>query len=502
MRLRPLITFAACAGLLVSPLAATAFSMREIRLPADAIAPGAKVHPVDVIGDARKEFVVVQRGDAYIYALGEKGFERRQQFPIPTSKVQAGKTYYNFVRMGEGERRNLMLLAPEGVYYFPTDGNTIAAAPQQLFRKNLIQGQEGGQSIQHLEFALDLNNDGLDDLLIPEQNGFSIYRQDPGQKFTPVELPRNPYKVTKDFSFVQALPEDAVRIPSISGAISQRRGVSDLLLFDANGDKLVDLIYTSVQAGANSKQIERYEVFLQHKSMTFGSAPAQIMDIPYEGNADMTFRDLNRDARLDAISIRSNYDLVNPKTLVKIYMSTGRTQQLFTRETDRFVTKDPIGLVRIADFNNDSMIDFAMTFFSYQFGSAEDIVDLALANKVKFKLQFFLGQGPRGFDRQPSFEKELVLNMKTETYRGYPPVLIVDDMNGDGIMDLIARSDENKVAVFPSEGKLAYARSPAATYEIPADSHIEVEDVNADGLADMLVSSLMKQSVVIYISEK
>lgn len=497
----PVVICFACAVVCLAAAAAHAkFATQEYELGSDAIPAGAKVHPVNVMGDARKEFVVVNQGEAAIYGFGPKGIELKQKFPIPTSKVKDAKTYYGFARLARGAPYSIVLLAPEGAYYFPLEGERVSATPQLLFKKSLIQGQRTGQTVDYLEFALDMDGDGLDELLVPEENSFSIYRQvSPGQ-FEAMELPRNPYKDKKLFQFQQALPDDPVRIPSISGLLSRRRGVSDLLLFDANGDKLVDLIYTSILPGPNSQQLERYEVFLQRKGGVFASEPSQVMDIPYEGNVDMTFRDLNKDGFLDVLAIRSNYDLVNPRTVVKIYMSNGKPQQLFSKETDRFITKDPIGLVRIGDFNGDSWIDFATTFFSYQFGSADDIVDLALASKVKFKLQFFLGQKDKGFDRQPAFEKELVLNMKSENYRGYPPVLIVDDMNGDHVMDMIARPNEDIVDIYPSEGKLSYPKNPAEEYSVPPDAVLDVEDINGDGLADLLVSSASKRMLKIYIS--
>ena len=68
-----------------------------------------------------------------------------------------------------------------------------------------------------------------------------------------------------------------------------------LRAYDANGDGLIDLIYSSTAPGPSSKQVERYEVFLQHKGMTFGQKPSQTIEVPYEYNADKTFRDLNPD---------------------------------------------------------------------------------------------------------------------------------------------------------------------------------------------------------------
>jgi hypothetical protein len=224
------------------------------------------------------------------------------------------------------------------------------------------------------------------------------------------------------------------------------------------------------------------------------------MEIPYEADASKTFRDINHDGKLDVIIVKSNLDVVNPRTVVKFYIAGGKQPQLFTQESDRFVTKDPIGLVRIADFNGDGLPDFAMTNFKYQFGSAEDIAKLALDNKLRFTLQFYLNQSGHGFNKQADFEKDLTLNTSVQSFHGFSPLLLVDDMNGDRVMDLILRGDDGTISVYPSQNGLAYGKSSSAEISAPPDNHIDVEDINGDGLADLIVSSQQKKSLTVYIS--
>src|SRR5690606_3715224 len=116
--------------------------------------------------------------------------------------------------------------------------------------------------------------------------------------------------------------------------------------------------------GPTSTQVERYDVFLQQDGLKFDSRPSQSFAVPYDSQADVTFRDINQDGYLDAILVRSNLDVVNPRTVIKFYIGNkSGDYQIFTRETDRFVTKDPEGLVQLSDFNNDGVTDLATTFF-------------------------------------------------------------------------------------------------------------------------------------------
>lgn len=498
--LRLLLVLSALLLILSAAQPAAAFKFLTMEVPKEFSSSGARIHPVDLIGNEGKELLVVQGSTATLLTPDGSKFKEHQKLLIPVPTKANGKTYYAFARLGDGTRHSLVLLMPEGIFYFPTEKDLISDTPVPLIKKEMIQGQGSGQQVQHFEFAIDLNGDKLDDFLVPEQNSFTIYRQTEPKQFSPVSLPRNPYEVESSFAFHRELPDDPVRTASISGNISTRRGVTDLLLYDANSDGLQDLVYSSTRPGPNSRQVERYEVFLQRKGFSFDQKPAQVLEVPFETGADVTFRDVNRDGRLDTIMVKSNFDIVNPRTIIKFYVAGKDSYQLFTRETDRFVTKDPIGLVRVADFNNDGATDFATTFFSYQFGSAEDVVDFALGNKLRFKLQFYLGRAAAGFNRSPDFEKELSIAMKPDSYKGYLPVMITEDLNGDKTMDLVVRREEGLLEVYPSKDGLAFERNPAGEIETPDDAVITFEDMDADGLQDIIISSPLKESCSIHIS--
>lgn len=466
-------------------------------LPKDAVAADTVIHPVNVLGDARKEMVLVTRERVRIWGYDGGKVQLLQDLALPAPQKAGGKTYYTFARIDETPYVRLVLAMPDGLYFVPGENNQLSAAPVRLVSRQLIQGETAGKPIQHFSFALDLNNDGFDEFLLPEQNGFSIFRLTGEGQLAQVPLPRNPYKRTDIFDLHRHLGDDPSRMGSISGSITKRRGVENLLIFDANGDKLQDLIYATTVAGPESKQNEKYEVFVQRRDLTFETKPSQVMEVPYEMNSDVTFRDLNNDKRLDALVVRSNFDLLNPRTIVKIYIAKSQNQ-VFTRETDRFITKDPIGIVRVADFNADGMSDFAMTFFSYQFGSTEDMVSIILENKLNFKLQFYLGKGERGFNRQPEAEKELSVTMRTESYGGYPPIYLSDDINGDKFMDLLVRSSEDVLAFYPSDGALAFPRDAAFRVDVPSDAAVDFADVDGDGVKDVIVSSPVKQHLTVH----
>lgn len=478
------------AVLLAAVPSARAADVRLARFALDAsVAKNTTIHPVNLLGGPELELALVDpRGQLSIYGQTPQGFVLLQQLQLPVPADARQHVYYGFARLESPDRYSLVILAPTSVNFYPVQNNLLAPEPQPLFQSELVTEVSPGPTHRPFDMALDLDGDGLDELLLPSDTGFSISRRNADGSFSKIKLPRTPFSVESTFTFGRDIPQDAVKPPFAMASLEKKRGTSDLLFFDADGDGKLDLIYSSTATGAASSQVERYDVFLQRDDLTFDSKPSQSFAVPYDSQADVTFRDINQDGKLDAILVRSNLDMVNPRTVIKFFVGDGSPYQVFTNETDRFVTKDPVGLVQLNDFNGDGVTDFAMTYFSYQFGSMEDIVDLAFANKLQFRLQFFLGRAKTGFPRKPDSEQHVTLNTKLENFRGNPPVMLVKDMNGDGMMDLVVRNSPTELQIFMSRGNFALNSTPTASFPVPENASLAFVDVNGDGLNDIIVS--------------
>jgi hypothetical protein len=473
-------------------------SFRPVSVPVSNISPQDTVHPIDLWGDSKHELVVARaKGELEIYGWEGNSLALQQTLRIPLQKENV--TYFSFAHLSRHEKAFPVVLLSDGLYFYPRQGERFADTPQRLLERTPLSVQGEGPPLQYFDLSYDLDRDGVDEILLPEQEGFSIFHAEEEFSFRRISIPRNPFKRTKSFQFRQQLPDDPVRVSVISGSIMYRRGVDDLVFLDANGDGLEDIVYTSILPGRKSQDVERYEIFFQKKGLTFNTTPDQVVEIPYNERAYVTFRDFNKDGRAEAFVVTSNYDIVAPRTVVRILGgSTSRTTD--SKERLKFTTKDPIGLVKLGDFNADGLEDFACTFFSYQFASAEDIASLVAANRVKFRLQFYLGNKQKLFGKQPDYEYELNLSLKPESYGAYLPFYLVDDMNGDKIADLIARADETRVAIYLSQGKLSYPRQPSFAFNVPTDAMLAFDDLNGDGKTDILITSILKPGITVYLA--
>ena len=73
-------------------------------------------------------------------------------------------------------------------------------------------------------------------------------------------------------------------------------------------------------------------------------------------------------------------------------------------------------------------------------------------------------------------------------------------MNGDKITDLLVRTDDDKLVVYPSTGNLSFEDKPSDEVTVPDDGMVSFEDINGDGLIDMIVASGPQQQVTVFLS--
>jgi hypothetical protein len=66
-------------------------------------------------------------------------------------------------------------------------------------------------------------------------------------------------------------------------------------------------------------------------------------------------------------------------------------------------------------------------------------------------------------------------------------IFIEGDFNGDGRPDLLVRRSDTQWNIFPSttDGRW-FAPQPVLTFEAPARGYVEINDLNGDGLADII----------------
>jgi hypothetical protein len=107
------------------------------------------------------------------------------------------------------------------------------------------------------------------------------------------------------------------------------------------------------------------------------------------------------------------------------------------------------------------------------------------------------------FSRSPDASVPVTGILPSEVLAGWP-FLVQGDFNGDGRLDLLVRRSDTQWNIFCSTTDPArrdwFASQPAMTFDVPPHGYIEIQDLNGDGLSDIIWHEWDKPNLSIFMS--
>jgi hypothetical protein len=281
------------------------------------------------------------------------------------------------------------------------------------FAKISTTGLEGLTGLKNIEVkCVDINADGFIDIVIAgeDPNNFSstptfrVYQnQNNNFRFT---------NVTSKFAIPQPL-----RTPKLEFS-------------DFDNDGYMDMIYGGTQAnGVGTVSIYKISKDTTNKTIpnnfrvsTLPNNLTQLINANDPQNIQFAFGDLNKDKTFDLIT---TYEGVGFARFTDIYTNvfdSATNSNLFTKFTGMRLPKIKNGKVELVDFNNDGLLDVAMTGYASGIGEIFNIY-------------------------QNNYTKQNGLNFINVTTAGLQPVqnskTTWGDYNGDGFPDVIFSGDRD-----------------------------------------------------------
>ena len=236
-----------------------------------------------------------------------------------------------------------------------------------------------------------------------------------------------------------------------------------LTLGDLNGDGIQDLL----TAGTDNK----VEIRLGNGDGSFGAASIYSFGtfaLTYYEVKEVSLGDLNGDGRLDLVVSAHSGDGMSGQVTIAL----GNGDGTFASATSYSMASGYKTAMGLGDFDGDGVLDL----FTAGYGTGHN------------NLEIRLGHGDGSFGAATVYTLD-ILHGSYDTVRE----ISIGDLNGDGILDLvttIGSSGSGQITTHLGNGS---AFTIAETYAISDAEHssLSLGDINGDGLLDLLAASVV-----------
>lgn len=412
--------------------------------------------------------------------------------------------------------KEVVLFTAGGAYSWAT-AKGVEVRPRKLVDTDLLwQLPHPFESFHWANGVMDLDGDGLDDLILPEPHGYRIAFQDrtegEGSRFDRVfflSLPPDP--VLEDDS-----PEanrrraqeqlNEIRASLSLGASDKNQdpyalGVWDTVpnpvIRDFNGDGRPDLL-----AQSSGELL----VWIQSEGGGFAGTPDLRQQLPLDVDRsrrmDISFNshatDLDRDGRMDCVILAGEQRSEDQATQVLVYVQgKGKGRSAQTGDEPLFGNKGIpqqllkvggfVGSTDLTDVDGNGYPDLVMGTINID---TLDAVSAAASGKLDASLYVYLNQKGT-LSRQPNLNRTVSLPVdKLGDVGRRITARFFGDVTGNGVKDLLLRDEPDRFRVHAvrksRSGRLVVADEPLFEFHFPKRSKIKVHE-GPEGRPEVLV---------------
>ncbi len=456
----------------------------------------------DYNGDNLKDIITASGRTLKFYP--QRPRNHYADLPAQTLFIAEPYSHYTFAQIHKGRGKALALLSSTGIDLMPLNGDTYSSPPVTFLCKKLTFYPRPFIIIR-TDFFLEIDGDGIDDVILPEGGSLCIYLAD---NFTtpaltaPMDITRRfLYLVGNDYPFICAanpFRQYIFRTRDSKSIISVRANA--WLGETMRGGYLTDPGVpgkTRLTLAGRTYILKRDKTFEMEKLPTL--AEPEDNEDRYEIEDDgMVIRrrelDFNGDGLPDRAVYKTTQSTFAPKTVVKIFLA--HPDGSFAKKPDSVVRAgaiSPYGYAQsFKDVDGDGHPDLILLDLDLQGASLESNLRAFFRLGIPGSLDFYLWTEGEGFPRRPSFSFPITISQQIFDYRfTFRDYFVVGkDFTGGKRPDLLIKTGQRIFSLHRfTNRKSGFARKPDAVFELPATpEQIRALDLNGDKRNDLIFS--------------
>jgi len=442
----------------------------------------------------------------------------------------------------------IALIYPDGLYCLLFKDNQYDTTPVKIIDERIIfiplpnpppingGGKGGGGDLRDksrtttsnqpaiLSFIFDIDNDELDDVILPKTEGFVIYFQNKRGDGDELSAPL----FTQSTSIVTGR-EISINFPAKNRiysqeifSYSQNQYGKNLNLFDFNKDGKLDIVkfrftdYSSLDMENGSKQVptndsedkesntkmlfyDEMDIFLQDNQRQFPNDPSFTIKIPRYAMENHNFLDIDGDGYIDLLFQKVFGDVTEAKLRIRIILNDKKNN--FSDEFSQIIrTKDlaRYGKQFCIDINNDGALDLYLFYINISPTSANSMVKAFFERGIPGKIRFYLfDKSKREYPKSPNFEQKISIGYNLFDFSYEKPNISPEgDFNGDKKKDLVIQTEKNRLSIYRFiDERKGFETAPFTSITSQPIKRFYIYDLNNDGISDIITKEKISESL-------
>jgi hypothetical protein len=441
-----------------------------------------------------------------VFYQHKKGFNPQADYRF---EITPGAVVYDVADIDSAPGKEILFFKNEGLFYYKMIDGAYDATPVLFIETPSLFKLPDPVFLERLNFARDLNNDGIEEILVPQFHHYVIYSKQPNDEQTDGGQPDSiqPDTVYKMTATLDCPVQNGIKSShGVSRSLVSTFLTPTTIIFDYNRDQRNDIV---------TVHSNHLKVFFQNDAGEFSNADSAVIAFDFDLTLAYTSlsgpgRPHERDRLKDKIGITSLTDLnddglldmivekfsmkdgaLNIKKQFQIYFGREDTENphlgaIFNTVPDHIIINKGLQIYsKIIDLNHDNKMDIYIPIIEI---GIFNFISMLISGDVEITVLWYVMDDSGKYRKKPDFEMEVTFELDTKG-RKFPVSTFGGDFDGDGRKDFLRSQDGTlKIHYAPEDG--VPREDPDAEFEteIPANGlTVRPYKVNADAKSDVVM---------------